>query len=69
LYSWKIGGYVQGIFFFILFAFGFKTPFYYVMVIWGILAFLEHIIVQLLLKEMKSNSKGLYWILKERNLI
>jgi CDP-diacylglycerol--glycerol-3-phosphate 3-phosphatidyltransferase len=69
LYSWKIGGYVQGIFFFILFAVGFKTPFYYVMVIWGILAFLEHIVVQLLLKEMKSNSKGLYWMLKARNLI
>jgi cardiolipin synthase (CMP-forming) len=69
LYSWKIGGYIQGIFFFVLFAFGFKTLFYYGMITWGILAFLEHIVVQLLLKEMKSNSKGLYWVLKERNLV
>ena len=27
LYSWKIGGYIQGLFFFVLFAFGFNTYF------------------------------------------
>ncbi len=64
LYSWKIGGYIQGTFFFTLFAFGFFTPFYYVMVIWGILAFLEHIIIQLIIPKMRSNVKGLYWVLK-----
>ncbi len=64
LYSSKIGGYLQGFFFFILFAFGFHTIFYYVMITWGILSFIEHITVQLLLPEMRSNAKGLYWILK-----
>lgn len=64
LYSWKIGGYIQGTFFFTLFAFGFFTPFYYFMVIWGIMAFLEHVIIQLIIPEMRSNVKGLYWVLK-----
>ena len=66
LYSWKIGGYIQGLFFFVLFAFGFYPTFYYVMIGWGILAFSEHIVIQLLLERMISNAKGLYWVLKER---
>lgn len=66
LYSWKIGGYIQGAFFFVLFAFGFNAEFYYFMIVWGILAFLEHITIQLMINEMKSNSRGLYWILSGR---
>ncbi len=67
LYSWKIGGYIQGTFFFTLFAFGFITPFYYIMVYWGIFAFLEHIIIQLIIPEMRSNVKGLYWVARGRS--
>ncbi len=66
LYSWKTGGYIQGFFFFILFGFGFNEPLYYFMIVWGILAFIEHIIIQLIIPEMRSNAKGLYWVLKER---
>jgi CDP-diacylglycerol--glycerol-3-phosphate 3-phosphatidyltransferase len=66
LYSWKIGGYIQGAFFFVLFLFGFYSIFYYFMIIWGILAFTEHIIIQLIIKEMHSNKKGLYWVLKNK---
>lgn len=66
LYSWKIGGYIQGIFFVVLFSYGFITAFYYFMLIWGILAFLEHITIQLMISEMISNAKGLYWVLKSR---
>lgn len=66
LYSWKIGGYMQGIFFFVLFVSDFYTVFYYIMITWGILAFTEHLVVQLLLKEMRSNAKGLYWVLKHK---
>jgi CDP-diacylglycerol--glycerol-3-phosphate 3-phosphatidyltransferase len=65
LYSWKIGGYIQGFFFFTLFVFGFNLYFYYFMIIWGVLAFSEHIVIQLIIPEMKSNAKGLYWILKK----
>ncbi len=67
LYSWKIGGYIQGIFFIVLFFFGFYPAFYYFMIVWGILAFCEHIIIQLKITEMASNAKGLYWVLKENN--
>lgn len=64
LYSWKIGGYIQGAFFIVLFSYDFVTPFYYFMVIWGIMASLEHITIQLMIPEMRSNVKGLYWLIK-----
>ncbi|GHU64913.1 hypothetical protein FACS1894123_10350 [Bacteroidia bacterium] len=67
LYSWKIGGYIQGIFFIVLFLLGFYPVFYYIMIIWGILAFSEHIIIQLIIKKMRANVKGLYWVLRNKN--
>ena len=66
LYSWKIGGYIQGIFFIVLFLSGFYPVFYYVMIVWGILAFSEHIIIQLIMNEMLSNGKGIYWVLRKK---
>jgi CDP-diacylglycerol--glycerol-3-phosphate 3-phosphatidyltransferase len=66
LYSWKIGGYIQGAFFIVLFVFGFYPLFYYITILWGILAFCEHIIIQFMIKEMQSNAKGLYWVLKNK---
>lgn len=67
LYSWKIGGYIQGAFFIVLFLSDFYPVFYYFMISWGILAFCEHIIIQLVIKEMRSNAKGLYRVLKDKN--
>ena len=64
LYSSKIGGYMQGFFFFVLFVFDFYVLFYYIMIIWGILSFLEQIIIVSITSEPKSNAKGLYWIFK-----
>lgn len=69
LYSWKIGGYIQGGFFCVLFLFGFNTVFYYFMIIWGILAFCKHMVIQFLLTDMQSNAKGLYWVLKNRQTL
>lgn len=66
LYSWKIGGYLQGGFFIALFSIGFYKYFFYFIMIWGILAFIEHLIIQMILPEMKSNVKGLYWVLKDK---
>ncbi len=65
LYSWKIGGYIQGAFFIVLFSYDFITPFYYLMITWGILSALEHLSIQLMIPEMRSNVKGLYWILRD----
>lgn len=66
LYITKIGGYIQGAFFICLFTIGFVTPFYYFVICWGILGAIEHIAIQLSITEMRSNVKGLYWILKEK---
>ena len=69
LYSWKIGGYIQGVFFFTLFVFGYNKYVYYIMVTWGIIAFLEHIIIQLIIKKMLVNAKGLYWVIRKKNIL
>ncbi|TVQ89017.1 MAG: CDP-alcohol phosphatidyltransferase family protein [Bacteroidetes bacterium] len=66
LYSWKIGGYIQGAFFILLFTYGFYTPFYYFMIAWGIISAIEHITIQMIIPEMRSNAKGLYWVLKDK---
>ncbi|TVR42130.1 MAG: CDP-alcohol phosphatidyltransferase family protein [Bacteroidia bacterium] len=65
LYSWKVGGYIQGFFFFTLFAFDFYPVLYYFMTFWSIFAALEHIIIQLIIPQMRSNVKGLYWVLRD----
>lgn len=63
-YATKIGGYMQGIFFFLLFAHGFIPVLYYIMIIWAILSVIEMIIIQLIIHDMQPNVKGLYWVLK-----
>jgi cardiolipin synthase (CMP-forming) len=66
LYMTKISGYIQGAFFICLFTYGFIKPFYYFMIIWGILGAIEHITIQMVIPEMRSNVKGLYWVLKDK---
>jgi cardiolipin synthase (CMP-forming) len=66
LYSWKVGGYIQGLFLIVLFTLGFHTLFYHFMIIWAILSALEHLVVQAIIPEMRSNARGLYWVLKNR---
>jgi cardiolipin synthase (CMP-forming) len=68
LYSTKIGGYIQGAFFIVLFAWDFVTPFYYFMIVWGILSAIEHIAIQFIIPRMQSNVKGLYWVLRDTDL-
>jgi cardiolipin synthase len=67
LYSAKIAGYIQGFFFFVLFVFGFNAIFYYIIIIWGILSFIEQTAIVIISSESKSNVKGLYWVLKAKN--
>jgi cardiolipin synthase len=64
LYSSKIGGYIQGAFFFILFYSGYYPWLYIFAMVWGICSCLEESIILLLLPEMKSNCKGLYWVIR-----
>ncbi|WP_046757115.1 CDP-alcohol phosphatidyltransferase family protein [Kordia jejudonensis] len=66
LYTTKVGGYVQGIFIFILFAWNYAEPLFFAAMIVGYISHIEEIIILIISKEMKTDAKGLYWILKER---
>ncbi|HTO65359.1 MAG TPA: CDP-alcohol phosphatidyltransferase family protein [Bradyrhizobium sp.] len=66
LYSFRIGGYLQGFFLTYLFVFGFQVHFYYVALSFGMLACAEVIAVTLIVHAPISNARGLYWILRER---
>lgn len=64
LYSSKIGGYIQGTFFFVLFAIQFVPWLFYLAMVWGVLSFIEVMLCTAILKQPKSNVKGLYWLRK-----
>lgn len=65
LYGAVIAGYLQGLFLFVLFVFGFYTWFYYLAVGWGLLAYIEKILVLLRLDDIRIGVKGLYWLIKD----
>ena len=65
LYSFRIGGYLQGGFLLLLFAKGFNAPLFYFVFIYGILACLEVIMVTLIINAPMSNARGLYWVLRD----
>lgn len=67
LYSAVSAGYIQGIFFFVLFVFGFYSWMYYLAMAWGIFAYVEKSIVLLKLDDIKIGVKGLYWLVKTKN--
>ena len=66
LYSCKIGAYLQGFFFFALFVWGFNLWLFRAALMWGIVSWIEEIIVLMLQKQLKSDARGLFWVLKSR---
>ncbi|MFA5588935.1 MAG: CDP-alcohol phosphatidyltransferase family protein [Mariniphaga sp.] len=66
LYSPVIAGYLQGAFFFVLFVWGFNLWFYFVAVGWGVLAYIDKILVLLKTNDIKPGLKGIYWVMKEQ---
>ncbi len=66
LYTTKAGGYIEGGFFISLFTIGFIPLFYYFMLVWAIMGAVECIAINLLIPEMRSDIKGLYWVVKEK---
>lgn len=66
LYSSKINGYLQGSFLIVLFLYKLIPSFFYVSMIFGILAEIECITIHLLSKTPVKNAKGIYWFLKNR---
>ncbi|ASB49959.1 CDP-alcohol phosphatidyltransferase family protein [Alkalitalea saponilacus] len=65
LYSAVTAGYIQGIFFFVLFVFGFFPWMYYLALGWGAIAYIEKIFVLFKLDDIRIGVKGLYWLMKE----
>lgn len=65
LYGAVAAGYIQGVFFFVLFVWGFNIWFYYIAVGWGVLAYIEKILVLLKTDDIKPGIKGLYWLTKK----
>lgn len=66
LYSAVSSGYAQGIFLFVLFAFGFYPGFFIAVILWGAIAYVEKIVVLLYLDDIKIGVRGIYWLLKEQ---
>jgi cardiolipin synthase len=66
LYSFRIGGYLQGGFLVFLFVHGFQLQLYYFVFLYGIAACLEVIAVTLVIRQPISNARGLYWVLRDR---
>ncbi len=60
LYSNKISGYLQGIFIFTFFNFGYCNVLFYLMIIWGCLAELEVIAMVFKLKKSVSDVKTIF---------
>lgn len=66
LYTTKISGYIQAAFFICTFFIRFYAPLYYLMISWAIMAAIECFAIDMLIPEMRSNIKGIYWVLQER---
>ncbi len=65
LYSSKTLGYIQGIFIFTYFVFGYSAWYFYFMAIASYLVYSEALIIILLIPKLRSNVKGIYFMLKE----
>lgn len=64
LYSSKITGYAQGIFFVLLFFFGYWPVVFYTMLAITLVNGAEEVIVLIVLRQRVTNAKGLYWVLR-----
>lgn len=69
LWSNKFAGYLQGIFIFTYFNWGNSEIYFWVM--WGVsvLAFLEELIVVIRIPQLRSNLKGIFWMMREQGKI
>jgi len=65
LYSSKTVAYLQGIFIFTLFLFGYNTWYFYFMMICSCIAYIEAIIIVSFTPKLRSNVRGIYFMVKE----
>jgi CDP-diacylglycerol--glycerol-3-phosphate 3-phosphatidyltransferase len=64
LYSSKAAGYLQGVFFFVLFAWIYLPWFFYIAMIAGILARSEELFLLSYYDALIENARGIYWLRK-----
>ena len=69
LYSSKILGYTQGIFIFSYFVVGYYSWYFYLMMTLSFMAYSEALIIVIFIPQLRSNVKGLFFILKEHKKI
>ncbi len=67
LWSYKATGYIQGIFIFTFFLFGFNKPYFYFMLIVSCLAYLEELLLVVLLPNLRSNLKSIFFVLRSKS--
>ncbi|EEI90849.1 CDP-alcohol phosphatidyltransferase [Sphingobacterium spiritivorum ATCC 33300] len=58
LWSYKVTGYVQGVFIFTFFIFGVSTIYFYIMLVISFLAYMEELLLVSILPELRSNVKS-----------
>ena len=66
LYSSKATGYVQGFLIFGYFVAGYSAWYFYFAIAFSVVACLEKLVILLIIPEMRSNVRGLYWILADQ---
>lgn len=69
LYSSKTLGYIQGIFIFTYFVFGYTSWYFYFMVTASCVVYAEALVIVLSIPALRSNVKGIYFMLKENKKI
>lgn len=69
MYLMKTAGYFQGIYFFWFFNWGCPDWYFYIMFVASCLAFGEQLVVALTIPKLRSNVKGIYWMIKEKGRI
>lgn len=69
LWSNKFAGYIQGIFIFTYFNWGNSEIYFWFMWSISILAFLEELIVAVRIPKLRSDLKGIYWMMREQGKI
>jgi len=69
LYSSKMLGYIQGIWIFTYFVFGYQVWYFYFMVTASCLVYFEALVIVTFIPTLRSNVKGIYFMLKEHKKI
>ena len=65
LYSSKVMGYLQGFFLLSYYIAGYRPWFFYLMITVSLAAYGEALLILLVIRHLRSNVRGLYWVLSD----